>query len=92
MPGDGIGPEIVASTLQVLRRADARFGLGLAFEEHEIGFASLEQHGTTLRPHVLEAFDAAVDALLADPARRTRDLGGPLGSQAFTDALCAQLG
>ncbi|HUP30602.1 MAG TPA: isocitrate/isopropylmalate family dehydrogenase, partial [Usitatibacter sp.] len=39
-----------------------------------------------------DAIDAAVDVLLADPTRRTRDLGGPLGSQAFTDALCAQLG
>jgi 3-isopropylmalate dehydrogenase len=37
------------------------------------------------------AIDAAVDALLKDPARRTRDLGGPLGTQAFADALCLEL-
>ena len=36
--------------------------------------------------------DAALDALLKDPARRTRDLGGTLGTQAFADALCAQIG
>jgi hypothetical protein len=32
-----------------------------------------------------------VDALLADPARRTRDLGGPLGTRAFAEALCAEI-
>ncbi|HUP96550.1 MAG TPA: isocitrate/isopropylmalate family dehydrogenase, partial [Usitatibacter sp.] len=66
MPGDGIGPEIVASTLQVLRRVDARFGLGLAFEDHEIGFASLENHGTTFRAEVLDACRAA-DGILLGP-------------------------
>lgn len=37
------------------------------------------------------AIEAAVDAQLADPARRTADLGGRLGTQAFTDALCARI-
>jgi 3-isopropylmalate dehydrogenase len=37
------------------------------------------------------ALDAAIDALLADPGRRTPDLGGPLGTRAFTDALCERL-
>ena len=37
------------------------------------------------------AIDSAVDALLKDPARRTMDLGGSLGTRAFTDALCAQM-
>ena len=38
------------------------------------------------------AIDAAVDTLLGDPARRTRDLGGALGTQAFAEALCVELG
>ena len=33
MQGDGIGPEITAATLAVLRAADARLALGFAFEE-----------------------------------------------------------
>ena len=37
------------------------------------------------------AIESAVDALLRDPARRTPDLGGALGTRAFTDALCAQM-
>jgi 3-isopropylmalate dehydrogenase len=38
------------------------------------------------------AIDSAVDTLLKDPARRTGDLGGKLGTRAFTDALCAEMG
>jgi 3-isopropylmalate dehydrogenase len=37
------------------------------------------------------AIEAALDALLADPARRTADLGGPLGTRAFADALCGEI-
>jgi 3-isopropylmalate dehydrogenase len=35
--------------------------------------------------------EAAVDALIKDPATRTPDLGGPLGTKAFTAALCARI-
>lgn len=37
------------------------------------------------------AADAAIDAALADPRLRTPDLGGPLGTRAFADSLCASL-
>jgi 3-isopropylmalate dehydrogenase len=37
------------------------------------------------------AIDAALDALIADPAHRTADLGGPLGTAAFADAVYAKL-
>jgi 3-isopropylmalate dehydrogenase len=37
------------------------------------------------------AIEAALDVLLADPARRTADLGGPLGTRAFTGALCREI-
>jgi 3-isopropylmalate dehydrogenase len=35
--------------------------------------------------------EAAVEAVLADPARRTRDVGGPLGTGAYADAVIAGL-
>jgi len=38
------------------------------------------------------AIEAGVDALLADPQRRTADLGGPLGTKAFTRELARELG
>ena len=42
MPGDGIGPEIVAATLHVLREVDRHVSLGLTFEEVPIGFSGAE--------------------------------------------------
>lgn len=54
LPGDGIGPEIVEAAMTVLRAANSRFGLDLAFDFDEVGFASLEKHGTTLRQELLE--------------------------------------
>jgi 3-isopropylmalate dehydrogenase len=66
MPGDGIGPEITASTVKVLTLASERFSLGLEFEEHEIGLASLKRAGTTMTPAVLEACRAA-DGMVLGP-------------------------
>lgn len=54
LPGDGIGPEIVSSALDVLQAANGRFPLGLAFDFDDVGFASLEKYGTTLRDELLE--------------------------------------
>lgn len=54
LPGDGIGPEIVDASLQVLRAADAKFNLGFTYDFEDIGFASLEKYGTTLREELLQ--------------------------------------
>jgi isocitrate/isopropylmalate dehydrogenase len=37
------------------------------------------------------AMEKAVDALLTDPATRTTDLAGRLGTKAFTNALCGRI-
>ena len=79
MPGDGIGEEITAATLGVLRAADEAFGLGLAFDTQEIGFAALEKTGTTFPDAVLERARAA-DGILLGPISHLdypdRDRGG----------------
>lgn len=54
LPGDGIGPEIVGGAVEVLTAANHAFDLGLRFDHDDIGFASLERHGTTLRDDLLE--------------------------------------
>ena len=66
MPGDGIGPEITAATVRVLELASERFKLGLEFEEHEVGFASLEKNKVTISPELVEKARAA-DAILLGP-------------------------
>jgi 3-isopropylmalate dehydrogenase len=66
LPGDGIGPEITAATLAVLRAASERFQLGLEIVEDVVGHASLERHGTTVRPELVDAAKRA-DGLVLGP-------------------------
>src|SRR5215471_16033779 len=55
MEGDGIGPEITAATLDVLRTADRVHKLGLAFKPVTIGLAALRTQGSTLTDAAVEA-------------------------------------
>jgi len=58
LPGDGIGPEIIAATTKVLD------SLGeFTYEEHLMGGCSIDAHGTALTDEVLEACKSA-DAVL----------------------------
>lgn len=54
LPCDGIGPEIVESSMAALQAANKKFDLGLSFDYDEVGFVSLDKYGTTLRDEVLE--------------------------------------
>jgi 3-isopropylmalate dehydrogenase len=61
LPGDGIGPEVLASALTVLGAvAD-----DLAFDEHPFGGAAIDAHGTALTDETLAACQAADAVLLA---------------------------
>src|SRR3954453_5729799 len=61
LPGDGIGPEVLAAALEVL---DAVAG-DLSYEEHLFGGASIDAHGTALTDDVLAACKGADAVLLA---------------------------
>jgi 3-isopropylmalate dehydrogenase len=60
LPGDGIGPEIMAPALDLLRAVG-----DFEFEERAIGGASIDAYGTALSDEVLEACRAADAVLLA---------------------------
>ena len=64
LPCDGIGPEIMAATLEVVEAANGRFDLGMEFEEEESGFASLRNHGITLREEVLDRARTKFDGVI----------------------------
>ncbi len=64
LPGDGIGPEITAATLRVVKHLDVRLSLGLELQQQPIGLASLRSHGTTLRDETLQAARAAAGVIL----------------------------
>jgi 3-isopropylmalate dehydrogenase len=66
LPGDGIGPEISAATLRVMRRAGEVTSAPLAFETLDIGLASLATTGTTLPPEVMARIPA-VDGVILGP-------------------------
>lgn len=54
LPCDGIGPEIVDASVQVLKAAAQRFQLDLQLDYDSVGFDSLRDHGITLRDEILE--------------------------------------
>ena len=66
LPGDGIGPETMAVAVEALEEASRRFGLGLQLEHDVAGHASLQRHGATVTPALLEKVRAA-DGLMLGP-------------------------
>ncbi len=66
LEGDGIGPEITAATLDVLRAAAAKFSLGLQFETAAIGWAAHKAQGSTF-PDAVEAKAKAAGGVLLGP-------------------------
>jgi 3-isopropylmalate dehydrogenase len=66
LPGDGIGPETMAATVDVLQAASKRFDLNLQFDHDISGHESLQRHGATVTPALLEKVKAA-DGLMLGP-------------------------
>jgi 3-isopropylmalate dehydrogenase len=66
LPGDGIGPETMAATIDVLQAASRRFGLALELDHDMAGHDSLSRHGATVTPALLEKVRAA-DGLMLGP-------------------------
>ena len=63
LPGDGIGPEIVAEAEKVLHKVNDQFGLGLGFESALVGGAAIDETDTPLPEETLEKARKA-DAIL----------------------------
>jgi 3-isopropylmalate dehydrogenase len=83
LPGDGIGPEILAPTLDLLRR------LGdFEFEEHPFGGAAIDLHATALTDDTLAACkraDAVLLAAVGGPKWDTTDPRAPRPEQGLLD-------
>ncbi len=79
LPGDGIGPEISAPTVELLSR------LGdFAFAEYPFGGASIDAHGTALTDETLAACreaDAVLLAAVGGPRWDTTDPNAPRPEQ-----------
>ena len=80
LPGDGIGPEIIAPALEVLSAVGTNFD----YEEHVFGGASIDAHGIALTDETLAACRAADAVLLAavgGPKWDTTDASKPRPEQ-----------
>ncbi len=80
LAGDGIGPEIVAPTVEVLGAAGAQ----LEYEPHLFGGASIDAHGTALTDETLEACrrsDAVLLGAVGGPKWDTTDPTKPRPEQ-----------
>ena len=80
LPGDGIGPEIIAPALEVLAAVGAQFD----YEEHQVGGASIDAHGTALTDETLDACrgaDAVLLAAVGGPKWDTTDPNQPRPEQ-----------
>jgi 3-isopropylmalate dehydrogenase len=75
LPGDGIGPEIMAPALELLRHVSEDF----SFDEHPFGGAAIDGHGIALTDETLAACRAADAVLLAA-------VGGPRWDTTDPDA------
>lgn len=63
LPGDGIGPEIVAATQTVLEQIAAQNGHTFSMQSYPIGGVAMDEHGSSLPQFTLDAC-AAADAVL----------------------------
>ena len=59
IPGDGIGEEITSSAVEVLKKVDERFGLGLSFVKKDAGGTAYDKFGTPLPQDTLDACKAS---------------------------------
>ena len=70
LAGDGIGPEVMAVSLDVLRRAGDKFGFSLHLNEQLVGGAAIDAVGQALPAGTLAACEAAEAILFGS-------VGGP---------------
>jgi 3-isopropylmalate dehydrogenase len=63
IPGDGVGPEVHAATVEVLETAGKTFGFGFEWTELTVGGAGIDAYGVAIRPEDVETCRDA-DAVL----------------------------
>lgn len=84
LPGDGIGPEIMAEGKKVLAAVGARFGVEFACKDALIGGAAIDACGDPLPAATLEAArasDAVLLAAVGGPKWDTTEPGAPRPEQ-----------
>ncbi|AIR60766.1 3-isopropylmalate dehydrogenase [Cedecea neteri] len=63
LPGDGIGPEVMAQALKVLDAVRNRFDIRISTSSYDVGGAAIDRHGSPLPAATVEGCEQA-DAIL----------------------------
>ena len=63
IPGDGVGPDVVAAARRVVDAAGVAFGFTIDWSEFLVGGAAIDTYGVAIRPEDIEACGTA-DAIL----------------------------
>ncbi|MFB0710343.1 3-isopropylmalate dehydrogenase [Buttiauxella noackiae] len=63
LPGDGIGPEVMAQALKVLDAVRTRFDMRITTSQYDVGGIAIDRHGNPLPPVTVEGCEQA-DAIL----------------------------
>ena len=87
LPGDGIGPEVVAEAVRVLETVAQKYGHRFTFTRSLMGGCSIDEYGTALTDETLAVCKAADAVLLGavggpkwdDPQAKVRPEQGLLG-------------
>ena len=93
LPGDGVGPEVVAAARNVLEAAAGAFGFALHWAELVVGGAAIDAYGIAIRDEDLQACAAANAVLLgAVGGPRWDDPNAPVRPEQALFALRGGLG
>ncbi|MDW3048772.1 isocitrate/isopropylmalate family dehydrogenase, partial [Vibrio sp. Vb1554] len=63
LPGDGIGPEVMAQAHKVLNAIEQKHGISFEREEHDVGGIAIDNHGCPLPESTVTACEES-DAVL----------------------------
>jgi 3-isopropylmalate dehydrogenase len=87
LPGDGIGPEVMAEAVKVLEAVGRRFKHEFVFKHGDIGAASIDKHGVALTDETLKMCKRCNAVLLGAVGDPRYD--NPLGKVRPEDGLLA---
>jgi len=63
LPGDGIGPEVIAEAIKVMDAVQQKFALAMSYEYADVGGAAIDKHGKALPASTLKICESS-DAIL----------------------------
>ncbi len=70
LPGDGIGPEVMAEAVKIIERVKTIYGFGIEFIRADVGGCAIDSSGTALPPETLEVCEQSQAILFGS-------VGGP---------------